>query len=93
MLGGKGVCVIAGTKCPENGDPDKGKFCPCWTEVVETNELSGETRVRSCCSHVVTLDWMKNAVRGAWSGAAELSAMRKEVTARLNGGGKLVAKD
>ncbi len=84
MLGAKGKCVIAGNVCPQNGDDTKGKFCPCWVEVVETNQDTGVVRVRNDCSHRVMLDWMQNAVRGTWTGAAEVSAMRKDMGERLN---------
>ena len=85
MLGRKGICVIARTKCPENGDPAKGKFCPCWVEVLEQSaEDKHKMRTRTACSHTVMLDWMRDAVRGTWTGAAEVSAMRKDVLTRLN---------
>lgn len=85
MLGGKGKCVITRTRCPENGEPEKGAYCPCWVEVIETNNETGKTRVRHDCSHRVLLDWMSEAVRAGWSRAAETSKMRGEVAEVLTG--------
>lgn len=72
-------CPIAGMKCPRNADPANGRFCPAWTEYVETNEQTGEERIRRECVFQAMPKFMMFAVRAANRPAAAIESTRNEI--------------
>ena len=88
-----GKCAIIDAKCPENGDPDKGRFCPHWDSYVKTNDATGETRVDFGCDIPVMRQWMSSVQQAAWlSGkfiTSAANAVSRAEVARVNGAQQL----
>lgn len=72
-------CPIANMVCPRNSDPAKGKYCPAWTEYVETNEHTGEERMQKECVFTAMPKFMIYSARAANRPAAAIESARNEL--------------
>lgn len=72
-------CPIAGMVCPRNSDPQRGKYCPAWTEYAETNIQSGEERIKRECMFQAMPRFMIECVRAANRPAAAMESSRNEI--------------
>lgn len=76
-------CPIANMKCPRNNDPEKDKYCPAWTEYMETNQSTGEERMQKECLFTAMPKFMIETMKAANRPAAAIESVRNEVTEGL----------
>lgn len=72
-------CPIANMKCPKNSDPAKGKYCPAWTEYMETNPQTGEERLQKECLFQAMPRFMIETIKAANRPAAAIESTRNEI--------------
>lgn len=72
-------CPMAGMVCPRNSDPERGKYCPAWTEYVETNMQTGDERVTKECVFKALPRFMIETVKAANRPAAAVESTRNEL--------------
>lgn len=72
-------CPIANMVCPRNNNPAKGKYCPAWTEYMETNHQSGEERLQKECIFTAMPKFMIHTARAANRPAAAIESARNEI--------------
>lgn len=75
----EGKCVLANMVCPRNGDPEQGKYCPKWLEYMETNQQTGEQRLRRECSERVLPQLMGDLAKACDGSAAAVESTRNEI--------------
>ena len=66
MFGREGPCAIVRGQCPKNADPEKGRYCPHWCILAETNDATGEVRHRASCDITVTREWLSSIQKAGW---------------------------
>ena len=76
-------CPIAKMVCPRNNDPQRGKYCPCWTEYTETNLQTGEERLTKECFFDAMPRFMIETVKACNRPAAALEYTRNELAKGL----------
>lgn len=72
-------CPIANMRCPRNNDPERGAYCPAWTEYAETNAATGEERVTKECMFQALPRFMVEVVRASNRPAAAVESTRNEL--------------
>lgn len=75
-------CPIAGIRCPRNNDPEKGTYCPAWTEYMESNP-QGEERLQKECLFSAMPKFMIHTLAAANRPAAAIESLRNETTDHL----------
>lgn len=76
-------CPIANMVCPRNNDPAKGRYCPAWTEYMETNAQNGEERLQRECLFTAMPKFMIHTLQAANRPAAAIESVRNEVAEGL----------
>mgnify|MGYP000736351240 CR=1 FL=1 len=72
-------CPIANMVCPRNNDPEKGAYCPAWTEYTETNHQTGEDRIQKECMFTAMPKFMAHTLAAANRPAAAIESTRNEI--------------
>jgi hypothetical protein len=72
-------CPIANMVCPRNSDAAAGKYCPAWTEYVETNIQTGEERLKKECVLQALPRFLLEGIKASNRPAAAAESMRNEV--------------
>jgi len=72
-------CPIANMVCPRNNDPEKGAYCPAWTEYTETNHQTGEDRIQKECMFTAMPKFMAHTLSAANRPAAAIEQTRNEL--------------
>lgn len=72
-------CPIANMRCPRNNDPEKGAYCPAWTETLEHNAETGEERIQKECMFQALPRWMMHVVSASNRPAAAVESTRNEI--------------
>lgn len=80
---GERKCPIANMVCPRNNDPEKGKYCPAWTEYMETNQSTQEERLQKECLFTAMPKFMIHTLQAANRPAAAVESMRNEMAEGL----------
>lgn len=65
------------TDCPQSNGADG---CPKWTELIETNDLTGQERMTCGCIDQLMPSIAVNLIKSANRPAAEISRMRDQVS-------------
>lgn len=68
-------------KCPQNADVTKGRACPMWWEIIETNTMSGATRVNKGCGCRMLPHLMTEVMKSANMSTANTSETKNKVIA------------
>lgn len=72
-------CPIAQMVCPRNNDPKAGKYCPAWTEYMQTNVATGEERLQRECVFQALPVFLIEGIKASNRPAAAAESMRNEV--------------
>lgn len=72
-------CPIANMVCPRNNDPGRGKYCPAWTEYMQTNDDTGEKRLQRECVFQALPTFMVAVIQANNRPAAAMIDTRNEI--------------
>lgn len=79
----KPKCPLTRMVCPENSDPQRGTYCPCWWETLHTNVATGEEKfVKSCAWGQLPL-YLIEVIKASNRPAAAIESTRNEIAEGL----------
>lgn len=76
-------------KCPED---NSAKGCPMWWEISETEELTGQTRIRKACGYVLMPTYFQMMIRASNRPAAAENSTRNELSRKMGEGFDKIAQ-
>lgn len=81
-------CPVTNIRCPKNNDPERGAWCPCWWEWLETNVATGEERLNKDCGLRAAPVFLTEVIKASNRPAAAVESARNEI---VKGFGRIAA--
>lgn len=70
--------------CPRNNDPQGGRACPAWWEVIETNTETKQERVTKACGFTLIPRFLTEVIAASNRPSAAIESFRNEHLNRMD---------
>lgn len=79
MFNPKSKCAIAGRPCPQNGNPERGDFCPAWWQLNYENQETGQVQTNAGCGFTHLPHFLQNQTAEVRVASDTVQKARSEV--------------